>query len=587
MKIQHRILFSLAAALLLVFSLAGSAFAESPKMVKVIIGWDRNTGMEEQTVGRYGGKVNERYHLVSATPAEIPESQIAILRKTVGVAYVEIDAVVTALAETVPWGVTSVKADQVQSTNKGAGIKVAVIDTGIQLNHPDLSVAGNVSFVSGVRTGNDDNGHGTHVAGTIAALNNGIGVIGVAPEASLYAVKVLDNTGSGYLSTVVSGIQWAVDNHMNIISMSLGSSSGSIVLQQACDQAYNAGILVVAAAGNSGLNSVGYPALYDSVLAVGAINSSNTRPSFSSTGSKVELAAPGVSIYSTYKGSAYATMSGTSMATPHVAGVAALVFAGGVKDTNGNGRVNDEVRSILDSTATDLGATGRDTEYGFGLVNAVKALNTQNNVPGPVPVPNTPPVANAGADQSISTNTLVTLNGSSSRDANGDTLSYLWSQISGPSVTISNAASVMPSFTALTAGNYVFQLTVSDGKASSSDRVTIVVTAPVTKGLRVQSITVSVVKIGTRTSATATVAVTDLNGAKVSSVSVKGHWAGGASGSVSGLTNSIGKVTFSTSVKNAAIGSTFTFVVDSLSKTGYTYNAARNLESSDSAKLNK
>lgn len=590
MKLRYRIVIGTVLALALVLSLGGSAWAASPRMVRVIIGWAPSGGLQaqsglssksgpfsqSQTLGQVGGRVNQNFHLVSATTAEIPETQIESLRNTLGVAYVELDSEVHITGETIPWGISDIKADQAQNITSGAGAKVAVIDTGIDLGHSDLKVAGNISLV-GTANGNDDNGHGTHVAGTIAALKNNLGVVGVAPNAQLYAVKALDASGSGYVSTIISAIQWATDNHMNVINMSLGGGSGSTALQQACDTAYEAGIIIVAAAGNNGYysgDSVQYPAAYDSVIAVGAVDKHNNRAAFSSNGPKLELMAPGVGIKSTYKGNTYVDSSGTSMAAPHVSGAAALLFANGVADKNHNGRINDEIRTILNSTSTDLGSPGRDTQCGFGLVNTLKAVQTANM--------NNTPAANAGPDQSVNTNTTVTLNGSNSKDADGDWLSYSWTQTSGTKVSLTNAKSVKATFTPAAAGIYVFQLTVSDGKASSSDSVTINATTPVAKGLKVKSINLGSSKSGSKLSITATVVVTDLTGATLSGVTVQGHWSGNASGNVSGSTNSSGSVTFSKTISNPISGSNYGFTVDKLAKSGYTYNSANNLMSSSS-----
>lgn len=218
------------------------------------------------------------------------------------------------------WGVDQIDADQSWSAWTGKGVKVGVIDTGIA-SHPDLSISGGVSYVTGASSYKDDNGHGTHVAGTIAARKDGTGVVGVAPEASLYAIKVLNSSGSGYLSWIIAGIDWAISNDMDVINMSLGSSSGTTSFQSAVDRAYAAGIVVVAAAGNRGTvsgteDSVSYPARYNSVIAVAATYGNNNRASFSSTGSSVEISAPGVSVRSTVLNSGYAAYSGASMAAP-------------------------------------------------------------------------------------------------------------------------------------------------------------------------------------------------------------------------------------------------------------------------------
>ena len=182
----------------------------------------------------------------------------------------------------------------------GAGIKVAVIDTGIDCGHQDLAggcVYG-ANFVNGSQPF-DDNGHGTHVGGIIAARQNGVGVIGVAPEATVYAVKVMDSAGSGSWSSVAMGIDWAVRNGMHVINMSLGATTGSQAVADAVARAEAAGVLVVASAGNSGCcNTVGYPAAYDGVLAVAAVDSIEMRAGFSSTGPQVDIAAPGVGIRS-------------------------------------------------------------------------------------------------------------------------------------------------------------------------------------------------------------------------------------------------------------------------------------------------
>jgi len=237
----------------------------------------------------------------------------------------------------------------------------------------------------------DDNGHGTHVAGIIAAEHDDFGVVGVAPEAELYALKALDKTGSGYVSDVVAAIIWATDpnkdgntdDRMDVINMSLGGAYNSWLLDAACLLAYYQDkLILVAAAGNSGNppgkgDNVGYPAAYDSVIAVAATDQSDERARWSSTGPDVELAAPGVSIYSTYIGG-YATLSGTSMASPHVAGVAALVIASGISDAMG-------VRTKLQETADDLGATGWDSKYGYGLVNAAEAVGASSGTPEPPP----------------------------------------------------------------------------------------------------------------------------------------------------------------------------------------------------------
>ena len=209
-------------------------------------------------------------------------------------------------------------------------------------------------------------GHGTHVSGIIGAKNNGVGLVGVAPDTSLYAVKVLDSTGSGYVSDIISGIDWAITNKMDIITMSLGTKSDVAALHNAVDSAYTQGVLVVSAGGNDGAggDTIEYPARYSSVIAVGAVDKTNKRAYFSSTGKELEVSAPGVNIQSTYLNGQYATMSGTSMATPFVAGDLALL-----KQAHPTYSAS-QLRSLLQQKVIDLGRKGRDSSYGFGLIQA-------------------------------------------------------------------------------------------------------------------------------------------------------------------------------------------------------------------------
>jgi len=216
------------------------------------------------------------------------------------------------------------------------------------------------------------NSHGTHVAGIIAAAADGSGVVGVAPNAELYAVKVLDGAGFGLLSWIMEGIEWAVDNEIDVVNISIGGFH-TVALQDACDAAYTAGVLLVAAAGNGA--EVAYPAAYDSVIAVTGTDSADQQGWFAPFGSQVELAAPGVVIQSTSANNNYAELSGTSQAASHVSGVAALVFSAGTNDLNNDGIVNNQdVRMQLQLSAQDLGDPGKDDVYGYGLIDVAAAL---------------------------------------------------------------------------------------------------------------------------------------------------------------------------------------------------------------------
>jgi len=245
--------------------------------------------------------------------------------------YVEPDAILSTCAETPPWGVDRIDADL--NANEGSGIGVAIIDTGINLTHPDL--AGNiVSGVNFVRTGaapEDDNGHGTHVAGTVAAvLGNGIGYNGVAAQAKVIPVKVLNRQGSGTLAAINAGINWVASNaaakNIKVANMSLSGGGYMQSMHDAIVGATAQGVTFVVAAGNSGANAANYsPAAFDdTVITVSALNPNNTFASYSNWGSVVDLIAPGTNVPSLWKSKGYKTISGTSMASPHVAGAAAL-----------------------------------------------------------------------------------------------------------------------------------------------------------------------------------------------------------------------------------------------------------------------
>lgn len=285
--------------------------------------------------------------LAIKAPAHVAEQ----LRNDPAVAYVEPDFVVQIAAQTTPAGINRVDAD-LSSALSGDGtgavsdIDIAVIDTGIDLRHPDLSVYKQKTFVKGTKSANDDNGHGTHIAGTAAAKDNGSGVMGVAPGARLWAVKVLDRNGSGSMSGVIAGIDYVTQNagEIDVANMSLGCECVSASLNAAISNSVAAGVTFVVAAGNSGKDASTFsPANHPDVIAVSAIADSDgkcgaaglatshgaddTLATFSNFGPAVDMAAPGVNILSTYKGGSYATMSGTSMASPHVAGAAALYKA--------------------------------------------------------------------------------------------------------------------------------------------------------------------------------------------------------------------------------------------------------------------
>ncbi|WP_238322986.1 S8 family peptidase [Gorillibacterium massiliense] len=230
----------------------------------------------------------------------------------------------------VPWGIDEIKAPSVWKKTAGRSVKIAVIDTGIDFNHPDLKNAavGGINLVNRHLPPIDDNGHGTHIAGTIAAANRRSGITGVAPQALIYAVKAFDYNGTAYVSDIIQGIEWCVRNQIDIINMSFGMKSGSPALESAIRSAYTAGTVIVASSGNEGKTAeIDYPARYRHVIAVGATTKQRKVAPFSNRGKRIDIYAPGDRIVSTWPNNRYHELSGTSMSTSHVSGVIALLLA--------------------------------------------------------------------------------------------------------------------------------------------------------------------------------------------------------------------------------------------------------------------
>ncbi|MBI4371118.1 MAG: S8 family peptidase [Elusimicrobia bacterium] len=274
----------------------------------------------------------------------------------------------------VPWGVRAVGAPAAWPAGRGAGVRVAVIDTGVDCGHPDLRCdprAGYNVLAPGAAP-RDDNRHGTHVAGTIAGRGLGGGVLGVAPEATLLPVKVLNAQGGGQVSWIIAGLDWAARAGADVINLSLGSPENSPALERAVKGALAAGAAVVCAAGNEGpeAGSVDYPAAYPGVLAVSAASRDWIAP-FSSRGREVDLIAPGVEILSTVPGGRYGVFSGTSMAAPHVAGLAALAVERGARGPAAVARTLKDSAAPVCRTAPRRACLGPEEE-GAGLPNAAK-----------------------------------------------------------------------------------------------------------------------------------------------------------------------------------------------------------------------
>ncbi len=512
-----------------------------------------------------------------------------------------------------------------------SSVVVAVIDTGVAYEDytetsstgrnktvvyeqaPDL--AGTIfvpgyDFVNDDTHPNDDEGHGTHVTGTIAqSTNNATGVAGIAFNTSIMPIKVLDSNGSGTYTDIAEGIYFAADNGADIISMSLGGSSPSTTMEEALAYAYAKGVTIIAAAGNDGTNVVSYPAAYnDYVIAVGATRYDETLAYYSNYGPDLDIVAPGGDTNVDQNGDGYGDgvlqqtfgtsptdwgyyfYQGTSMATPHVAGVAALVIASGVTGP-------DNVREVLQSTAKDLGAPGWDEVYGWGRVDAAAALGYS-----PEPVHNIA-VTDVTAPASVLTGDTATIDVAVANLGDFDevfTLSLTdrtyGTVIGSTSLSLGAGASTTETFywdtTGAALGDHLLEAgvsvvagetNISDNSKSLSVTVTDVIGEP---EIHVAAIDMAL-QISNRrsstTTATATVTVVDSGGAPVSGATVSGYWSGATSDSDSGTTDTAGQVTLSSDgVRRPASGTTFTFTVTDVSAAGYLYNPDANIETSDS-----
>jgi len=283
--------------------------------------------------------------------------------------------------EKLTWGIHRISANLVWTMTTGSTIRVAIIDTGIDLDHPDLqdNIKGNVNLIKPRKSGNDNNGHGTHMAGIVAGVDNDIGVIGTGPDISLYAVKVLNKKGIGWLSDLIDALNWCINNKMQVINMSFGSPADNQSFHDAIIKVNQAGIVQVASAGNDGEfdGEIMYPAKYPETIAVSAIDRYNNFASFSSYGPEIDLAAPGVNIKSTYKNRSYKRLDGTSMSAAHVTGTVALILTtyppGGYDIDSDETWDPQEIKIKLKETAENLGLPPH--QQGAGLVRADTAVN--------------------------------------------------------------------------------------------------------------------------------------------------------------------------------------------------------------------
>lgn len=478
-------------------------------------------GMAETMKNRYGFRKGHVYeHVFKGFSAAIPEQAMEGLRHNPHIALIEPDLVMTTCTQTLPTGIRRFAADQnevvpIDEIADSPDVDMAVVDTGVDKEHADLTVAGGIRYYLGFLSDSkydDDNGHGSHVAGTIGAKDNDIGVVGVCPGARIWAVKVLNSRGSGYLSDIIAGLNWvsARSADIEVVNMSLGGTGGSTAYRTAIQSCVDKGIVVVVAAGNDTRDVYGtdgkfgttddiVPASYPEAMTISALADTDGQPggtgtasgygpddsfaSFSnfsrsvvvdnpvkSPGNAIDLLLPGVSILSCYKDANYATMSGTSMASPHGAGLVALYIVQ-------NGRAND---------ATGVYAIRQALINSGKLQTSAEGLKTQNDPDGnkenlgwaalsggtpPPPPENKPPVAGF----TFSATALTVAFTSTSSDSDGSIAGYSWTFGDGSSSTAQN-----PTHPYAGAGTYTVGLTVTDddGATGSISKSVTVSTAP-------------------------------------------------------------------------------------------------------------
>ncbi len=650
------------------------------------------------------GQVHYEFDDLGAIAVTLPTQALQGIQHNPNVTGIEADVLRHPMGETVPYGIDMVQARAVWDANTdgdiddgaptGAGITVCVIDSGIYAAHEDFA---GLNILGGYPTGwnNDTCGHGSHVAGTIAARHNTTGVVGVNPGAvSFYFVQVFTGAACDwtYSSTLADAANRCAAAGAKVISMSLGGAKKNRLEETTFNNLYSQGILSIAAAGNEGTTALSYPASYNSVMSVAAIDEAKLWADFSQYNSQVEVAAPGVAVLSTVPwistntltvdgvtyqanhidyaaygtasgalvdgglctttsgawggkvvlcqrgdisfyekvmnvqnssgaaaviynnvpgnflgtlepdtstivaislsqedglslvanklgqtgavlstvpeaGSGYEAWDGTSMATPHVSGVAALVWSWDPSKTNA------QIRAALTSTAYDLGTVGKDNYYGYGLVQACDALEALGGQCGGGGGTNQPPTA---AFTYVANNLNVTF-ADHSTDSDGSVVAWSWNFGDGsPTSTAQN-----PMHTYNAPGTFTVGLTVTDDDgATASTSQNITVSSGSSGTIFVSDIAMSGKKAGTNRYAIAVVTIKDTAGNLISDAAVSGAWSGATSGTVNGTTGTNGTVSFqSASIKKSG---TFIFTVTNVSKTGFTYNSALNSETSDS-----
>ncbi|MER6583159.1 S8 family serine peptidase [Nonomuraea sp. NPDC001023] len=446
---------------------------------------------QQQVTAHKGVLVGTYRYAFNGYSALLTPEEAAKLKGEPGVLTVEPDHEVHAFAQTVPSGIKRIFADQninldIDGTDDvRVDVDAAVVDTGVDLDHPDLNVVASTNCTSGVcsGTGDDDNGHGSHVAGTIGAIDNSVGAVGVAPGARIHAVKVLNSAGSGTLAGIAAGLDWVVAraSTIEVINLSLGCQGcSSSAISNAITNATNAGIVVVVAAGNSSADASGFfPANHPDVVTVSAVTDFDGQPGglagtitvpcrtdgatdtddtlawFSNYGTTVEVAAPGTCIYSTWMNGGYNTISGTSMASPHVAGAAAVLTSGSNKPTTRAGAlaVRDKLKATGNLNWTD--------DASDGVKEPLLDVHDATQYP-PTTGGNQSPVASF-TQSCDNTTRACSFNGSGSSDPDGTIASYAWTFGDG-----STGSGATVSHTYAAAGTYTVALTVTDNGGATN-----------------------------------------------------------------------------------------------------------------------
>jgi len=649
MEKPKKILFAVLVSFL-IFGFAGTVFGQGPYVEDEIV-VKFKSGVSEETIARinqrHGTSVfyvskQGKFRRLKVPAGKTVEELVDVYNKDPNVEYAEPNYI--AHAFWVPndplypyqWnfyndeygGINMESAWEVSTGD--SSVVVAVIDTGVAYEDyvestrrgrsktivyeqaPDLSETNFVpgyDFVNDDPHPNDDEGHGTHVTGTIAqSTNNNMGVAGIAFNTSIMPVKVLDSRGSGTYTDIADGIYFAANNGADVINMSLGGPNASITLEEALAYAYNKGVTIVAAAGNDGSDTVSYPAAYNAyVIAVGATRYDETLAYYSNYGPDLDLVAPGGDTNVDQNGDGYPDgilqqtfgntptdwgyyyYQGTSMATPHVAAVAALVIASGVTGP-------DNVRKVLQSTAKDLGAPGWDPVYGWGRVDAAAALGY-----APEPVHNIA-VTGISAPGSVISGDQASIGVTVANPGDFDetfslTLTDLTDgvDIGSTTVSLSSGDSATETFywdtAGVSLGDHLLKAAASvvAGETNTSDnsrtatvRVTEVSEQPTMHVARID-MALQTTSRRNLTSAVATVSIVDANGAPVAGATVSGYWSGATSDSDSGTTDAAGRVTLvSDGVRRPSSGTTFTFTVRDVTLSGWTYDPDANAETRDS-----